>query len=69
MSDELQRLVTRFLTTNRRGSAVYRISRFPAPRSEKQRYAWKKGKEACLKGLRYTSKKAQEASQRPTLIP
>ncbi|KAK7533149.1 Alpha/Beta hydrolase protein [Phyllosticta citribraziliensis] len=34
-----------------RASGVYRISRFPAPRSEKQRAAWAKGKEACLKGL------------------
>ncbi|OTB03038.1 hypothetical protein M426DRAFT_263842 [Hypoxylon sp. CI-4A] len=34
-----------------RGSALYRISRFPAPRSEKQRYAWTKGKEAAVKGL------------------
>ncbi|KAI0593425.1 yellowish-green 1-like protein [Biscogniauxia sp. FL1348] len=34
-----------------RGSALYRIARFPAPRSEKQRYAWTKGKEAAIKGL------------------
>ncbi|KAF2201679.1 alpha/beta-hydrolase [Delitschia confertaspora ATCC 74209] len=34
-----------------RSSAVYRISRFPAPRSEQQCYAWSKGKEMCLKGL------------------
>jgi pimeloyl-ACP methyl ester carboxylesterase len=34
-----------------RSSAVYRISRFPAPRSEVQRTAWKLGKEVCLKGL------------------
>jgi dienelactone hydrolase len=34
-----------------RASAVYRISRFPAPRSEQQRYAWKMGKENCIKGL------------------
>jgi dienelactone hydrolase len=34
-----------------RSSAVYRISRFPAPRSEQQRYAWKMGKEAAIKGL------------------
>ncbi|KAL5115260.1 hypothetical protein ACEQ8H_006852 [Pleosporales sp. CAS-2024a] len=34
-----------------RSSAVYRISRFPAPRSEVQREAWKRGKEACIKGL------------------
>lgn len=34
-----------------RSSAVYRISRFPAPRSEVQREAWKRGKEMCIKGL------------------
>ncbi|KAI1415649.1 yellowish-green 1-like protein [Hypoxylon sp. FL1857] len=34
-----------------RASALYRIARFPAPRSEKQRYAWEKGKEATIKGL------------------
>ncbi|KAI4870485.1 yellowish-green 1-like protein [Hypoxylon rubiginosum] len=34
-----------------RGSALYRISRFPAPRSEKQRYAWTKGKDVAVKGL------------------
>ncbi|KAI1339548.1 yellowish-green 1-like protein [Xylariaceae sp. FL0016] len=34
-----------------RGSALYRIARFPAPRSEKQRQAWAKGKEAALEGL------------------
>lgn len=34
-----------------RASAVYRISRFPAPRTERQRYAWKVGKENCIKGL------------------
>ncbi|EXJ93961.1 hypothetical protein A1O1_02354 [Capronia coronata CBS 617.96] len=33
-----------------RSSAVYRISRFPAPRSEKQKYAWKKGVEIFYKG-------------------
>lgn len=42
------------LTRCRRSSAVYRIARFPAPRSEKQRYCWKKCKEVCLKGLGYT---------------
>ena len=35
-----------------RSSAVYRISRFPAPRSEVQREAWRIGKEHALKGLR-----------------
>lgn len=34
-----------------RSSAVYRISRFPAPRSEQQHYAWKMGKEVAIKGL------------------
>lgn len=34
-----------------RSSAVYRISRFPAPRSDVQWKAWELGKEACLKGL------------------
>jgi pimeloyl-ACP methyl ester carboxylesterase len=34
-----------------RSSAVYRISRFPAPRSDVQREAWKLGKEVCIKGL------------------
>ncbi|KAK8085395.1 alpha/beta-hydrolase [Apiospora hydei] len=34
-----------------RASALYRIARFPAPRSEKQRYAWEMGKEAARKGL------------------
>lgn len=34
-----------------RSSAVYRIARFPAPRSDVQREAWTRGKEVCLKGL------------------
>ncbi|KAH5328056.1 hypothetical protein HBI11_001570 [Parastagonospora nodorum] len=34
-----------------RSSAVYRISRFPAPRSNVQKEAWTLGKEVCLKGL------------------
>ncbi|OSS49025.1 hypothetical protein B5807_05655 [Epicoccum nigrum] len=34
-----------------RASAVYRISRFPAPRSQVQREAWRLGKQACIKGL------------------
>ncbi|PVH94696.1 alpha/beta-hydrolase [Periconia macrospinosa] len=34
-----------------RASAVYRISRFPAPRSEVQREAWRIGKEYALTGL------------------
>ncbi|KAF2821674.1 alpha/beta-hydrolase [Ophiobolus disseminans] len=34
-----------------RSSAVYRIARFPAPRSDVQKQAWTLGKEVCLKGL------------------
>lgn len=34
-----------------RSSAVYRIARFPAPRSAVQREAWTRGKAVCLKGL------------------
>ena len=34
-----------------RASAVYRISRFPAPRSQVQREAWRLGKADCIKGL------------------
>lgn len=34
-----------------RSSAVYRIARFPAPRSDVQREAWARGKEVCIKGL------------------
>ncbi|KAH7064414.1 Alpha/Beta hydrolase protein [Paraphoma chrysanthemicola] len=34
-----------------RSSAVYRIARFPAPRSAVQREAWTRGKQVCLKGL------------------
>lgn len=30
---------------------MYRISRFPAPRSEQQRHAWKEGKKAAIKGF------------------
>ncbi|KAI0427220.1 Alpha/Beta hydrolase protein [Xylaria sp. FL1042] len=35
-----------------RASALYRIARFPAPRSVKQQIAWKRGKEAALEGLK-----------------
>ncbi|KAI3328204.1 Alpha/Beta hydrolase protein [Ustulina deusta] len=35
-----------------RASALYRIARFPAPRSEKQQIAWKRGKKAALEGLK-----------------
>ncbi|KAI0018423.1 alpha/beta-hydrolase [Xylariomycetidae sp. FL0641] len=34
-----------------RASAVYRIARFPAPRSAKQREAWELGKAAAIRGL------------------
>ncbi|KAK3680581.1 hypothetical protein LTR37_021158 [Vermiconidia calcicola] len=43
-----------------RGSAVYRISRFPAPRSEKQRYAWQEGKKAAKKGLAMRERPTKE---------
>jgi hypothetical protein len=39
-----------------RASAVYRIARFPAPRSEKQREAWEAGKKVAIKGLGYVQK-------------
>lgn len=38
-------------TTSRRASALYRIARFPYPRSEKQSYAWVQGKNAALNGF------------------
>ncbi|PFH62520.1 hypothetical protein XA68_13259 [Ophiocordyceps unilateralis] len=34
-----------------RSSALYRIARFPLPRSAKQQLAWNKGKEAAIRGL------------------
>ncbi|KAF2850288.1 pigment biosynthesis protein-like protein yellowish-green 1 [Plenodomus tracheiphilus IPT5] len=34
-----------------RSSAIYRISRFPAPRSPLQKQAWSLGKAMCIKGL------------------
>lgn len=34
-----------------RASAVYRMSRFPAPRSEKQRWAWEQCKKCALRGF------------------
>lgn len=43
-----------------RASAVYRIARFPAPRSEKQRYAWQEGKKAANKGLLLREPPTQE---------
>ncbi|KAI7602996.1 alpha/beta-hydrolase, partial [Hortaea werneckii] len=45
-----------------RASAVYRISRFPAPRSEKQRQAWTEGKKAARKGLAMRERPTQEIS-------
>lgn len=44
----------------RRASAVYRISRFPAPRSEKQKYAWEEGKKAAKKGLALRERPTRE---------
>nr|POE77977.1 heptaketide hydrolyase ayg1 [Quercus suber] len=43
-----------------RASAVYRISRFPAPRSEKQRYAWQEGKKVAAKGLALAARPTRE---------
>ncbi|KAK5138084.1 hypothetical protein LTR08_005882 [Meristemomyces frigidus] len=45
-----------------RGSAVYRISRFPAPRSDKQRYAWQEGKKAAKKGLALRERPTREVT-------
>jgi dipeptidyl aminopeptidase/acylaminoacyl peptidase len=45
---------------DRRASAVYRISRFPAPRSEQQRYAWREGKKAAKKGLALRERPTKE---------
>jgi dienelactone hydrolase len=45
-----------------RGSAVYRISRFPAPRSEKQRHAWAEGKKAAAKGLALRDRPTREVT-------
>ncbi|GIZ48646.1 hypothetical protein CKM354_001169800 [Cercospora kikuchii] len=45
-----------------RASAVYRISRFPAPRSEQQRHAWQEGKKAAKKGLALRDRPTQEIS-------
>jgi hypothetical protein len=38
------------LMSLRRSSAVWRISRFPTPRSAKQKYAWEEGKKVFYKG-------------------
>ncbi|SMR54494.1 unnamed protein product [Zymoseptoria tritici ST99CH_3D1] len=43
-----------------RASAVYRIARFPAPRSDKQRLAWQEGKKAARKGLAMRERPTQE---------
>lgn len=44
-----------------RASAVYRISRFPAPRSDVQREAWRLGKDCCIKGLEYVVEATRKA--------
>lgn len=44
----------------RRASAVYRISRFPAPRCDKQKYAWAEGKKAAVKGLALRERPTRE---------
>ena len=36
-----------------RASALYRIARFPAPRSAVQHEAWERGKKVAIKGLGY----------------
>ncbi|KAK4548909.1 hypothetical protein LTR36_008682 [Oleoguttula mirabilis] len=41
---------------------VYRISRFPAPRSEKQRYAWQEGKKAAKKGMALRERPTREVT-------
>ena len=43
-----------------RASAVWRISRFPAPRSSAQFHAWEEGKKVCLKGLQLREHPVQE---------
>ncbi|EMC95998.1 hypothetical protein BAUCODRAFT_34760 [Baudoinia panamericana UAMH 10762] len=43
-----------------RASAVYRISRFPAPRSDKQREAWREGKKAAAKGMALRERPTRE---------
>lgn len=44
----------------RRASSLYTISRFPAPRSEKQRYAWEEGKKVSKKGMALRERPTQE---------
>ena len=39
---------------------MYRISRFPVPRSDKQRYAWQEGKKAAKKGLALRERPTRE---------
>jgi pimeloyl-ACP methyl ester carboxylesterase len=48
------------LTITRRASSLYTISRFPAPRSEKQRHAWEEGKKASKKGMALRERPTQE---------
>ncbi|KJX98603.1 pigment biosynthesis protein yellowish-green 1 [Zymoseptoria brevis] len=43
-----------------RASAVYRIARFPAPRSDSQRLAWQEGKKAARKGLAMRERPTRE---------
>ncbi|KAI5364071.1 putative esterase FrsA, alpha/Beta hydrolase [Septoria linicola] len=45
-----------------RASAVYRISRFPAPRSEKQCHAWLEGKKAARRGLALRERPTREVT-------
>lgn len=49
--DAADERITVLFAVFRRASALYRIARFPAPRSEQQRIAWERGKEAALQGL------------------
>lgn len=39
---------------------MYRISRFPAPRSELQKYAWEEGKKAAIMGLSLRARPTRE---------
>ncbi|KAK5115583.1 hypothetical protein LTR62_001242 [Meristemomyces frigidus] len=45
-----------------RASAVDRISRFPAPRSPKQRHAWHEGKNAATRGLALRERPTKEVT-------
>jgi hypothetical protein len=46
----------------RRASAVYRIARFPAPRSAQQKLAWQEGKKAATKGLAMRERPTREVT-------